>query len=131
MRKWQRPLTDEELASVLAGVKEAPVLFGSLEAAIVGVISLGLREVYGAEWEDMPSIDPTEFAIPEEQWKTICQALVERGLEMQPGGDARVHLAMDWMNIGPSAYNPAWEGRIPAQSAASPGRSGSAPTLSP
>lgn len=46
------------------------------------------------------TIDPTAYAIPEEQWGAISKMLMT-----MPDGDlGKVNMALDWMNIGPSGY---------------------------
>ena len=48
------------------------------------------------------SINPTKFAIPEEQWGAIMGLL-----QTVPSGSvAQVNMALEWMNIGPSSYKP-------------------------
>lgn len=49
-------------------------------------------------------IDPRAYAIPEEQWTAIGEML-----QAVTGGSdpvAKVNMALDWMNIGPSGYKP-------------------------
>jgi len=47
------------------------------------------------------TIDPTGYAIPEEQWTEISQMLQDTS---HRDGLDRVNAALDWMNIGPSGY---------------------------
>lgn len=57
---------------------------------------------YGFWTERVGSIDPTAYAIPETQWRTIGELL-----QMTiPGGVDQVNMALEWMNIGPSSYKP-------------------------
>jgi hypothetical protein len=48
------------------------------------------------------TLNPTGYAIPEAQWNTVS------GLLMTLAEDhiSQVNVAMDWMNIGPSGYQP-------------------------
>lgn len=51
-------------------------------------------------------VDPTAWAIPSDQWKAICGALVEGGHREDLGdGVTGVNWALTWMNVGPSAFD--------------------------
>ena len=51
-------------------------------------------------WEHTQSIDPTAYAIPEAQWKEICQAMMNNPMhDGLPGGTM--------LNSGPSSYDSA------------------------
>jgi hypothetical protein len=51
-------------------------------------------------WSVQTAMDPTRYAIPEEQWTTISTLLTA-----VPDGDVdKVNMALEWMNIGPSGY---------------------------
>jgi hypothetical protein len=64
-----------------------------LKAAVL--ISHGYR-LYAQQ----ESIDPTETVIPSEQWKEICQILIDVS-----GPDInRVNLSLSWMNVGASSW---------------------------
>jgi hypothetical protein len=53
-------------------------------------------------WAKETGLNPTAYAIPEHQWGAISELL-----QSVPNGDvARVNMALEWMNIGPSAYQP-------------------------
>lgn len=47
-------------------------------------------------------LDPTAYAIPEEQWNAISQGL----MNLADGDLAKVNVSLEWMNIGPSGYKP-------------------------
>lgn len=49
-----------------------------------------------------PQISPSDYAIPEDQWGTICQAAMASGSQADP--ISIVNRGMDWMNISPSGY---------------------------
>lgn len=51
---------------------------------------------------DGPQISPSDYAIPDEQWHTICQALIDA----TRGELAGANRAMDWVNVGPSGFTP-------------------------
>lgn len=57
-----------------------------------------LQYLYGvAGWQAAESVDPTAYALPQDQWQRICSLL---------SGDS-VGAAMDWVNYGPSAFTEA------------------------
>ena len=49
-------------------------------------------------FDDVEQVRPTDFAIPDEQWKKICEWIVTGS--STPAG------ALLWMNKGPSGYLP-------------------------
>jgi hypothetical protein len=99
-RKWARPLTDDELAKILAGIASAEDAYGALTAAMIGVFDVALRDE-GSSWEAAESITPWDYALPVEQWHAIGEALTARTDRSDIG---RVNLLLDWMNKGPSSY---------------------------
>jgi hypothetical protein len=65
------------------------------EAVLIMVHGYGM-------WSALVALDPTRYAIPEEQWTTISTLLMA-----VPNGDTdKVNMALDWMNVGPSGYKP-------------------------
>jgi cobalamin-dependent methionine synthase I len=50
------------------------------------------------------TVDPTRFAIPNEQWTEVSERLID--MADQASGLSRVNAALAWMNSGPSAYDP-------------------------
>jgi hypothetical protein len=53
-------------------------------------------------WAKETGLNPTGYAIPEEQWAAISEMLMA-----VPDGDVgKVNMALDWMNLGPSGYVP-------------------------
>jgi len=50
--------------------------------------------------EDCPDIKPSEFRIPEHQWKAICEAIVG---PPPSDGISQANNAMNWVNLGPSS----------------------------
>lgn len=67
------------------------------EAVLLMVTGYGL-------YQQTESVDPTRFAIPQDQWTTIAQGLQDA--QLRDGGTtvAAVNIALSWMNSGPSAY---------------------------
>lgn len=53
-------------------------------------------------WAAQATIYPTGFAIPEEQWHAISALLQQ----VPDGAIDKVNMALEWMNIGPSGYQP-------------------------
>lgn len=87
MSRIEYTLTDEELAAACEPVEDGTNI-------IIDVFRLLLREE-GTTWEEQDSINPTEYAIPEDQWKEIANALTKNyGIEA----------ALTWMNVGPSSF---------------------------
>lgn len=61
-------------------------------------ITATVMVIYGYAWYDeQEKIDPTRLAIPTAQWRRICAALAHN-----PDG---VNAGLDFMNVGPSAYD--------------------------
>lgn len=52
---------------------------------------------HGKNWDDEMTIDPTEYVMPEESWKWVCQVLMQRTKDSPVSG------MLEWMNRGPSA----------------------------
>lgn len=99
-RKWQRPLTERELAGIVTAIEQADTPIAALCAAVIGVFEIGLGDS-GSSWAEVDQVKPWDYAIPEHQWHLIGEALLKR----QDRGDlGRVNLLLDWMNKGPSAY---------------------------
>ncbi len=80
--------------TLLAADRQAPPI-AALEGAIL--ITFGY-----ALYLRQDSIDPWQVAIPNEQWTTICQALLDvptrSGLE-------GLNLGLDWVNQGPAGHD--------------------------
>ena len=89
----KRTLTNAELETVLDVVADA--------GEVAGVIALW-DLLLPDGWEHTQSIDPTAWAIPEAQWKTICAAMMAN-----PQHDGMAGGTM--MNSGPSSYEAAPE----------------------
>ena len=62
----------------------------------------GVYQVFDVDLTDPdgPKIDPTDYAIPEDQWGDISKALGEGS-----SGLGSVNVMLDWMNVGPSGYD--------------------------
>lgn len=87
---------ESELAAIVERA-EAGDLVGVLVAAFVP-FGVDLRDADG------PSISPMDYAVPAEQWRSICGALTHAA--RPAGAIGAVNLALDWMNLGPSSYEP-------------------------
>ena len=90
-------LDDETLATVLAAATG-----GDFVAAVVETF-----RPFGVDLRDQegPSVSPSDYAIPTDQWQAICGALIE-GAPDSGSGLGKANRGMDWVNIGPSAYEP-------------------------
>jgi hypothetical protein len=91
----KKPLPDSLMKAIKAAV-ESPDLTPreKFEAAVL--VTHGYGMFTAAE-----KIDPTAYAIPEEQWVAIADMM-----QTLKGDDplSQVNMALDWMNIGPSGY---------------------------
>lgn len=90
-----KPLPESLMKAIRATVASPDATVGEkLEAVVLMVHGYGLFAKYDG------TIDPTAYAIPEEQWHAISGLLME-----VPDGDVgKVNMGLEWMNIGPSAY---------------------------
>jgi hypothetical protein len=92
----RKPLPESLMKAIKAAV-ESPDLtpYEKFEAAVLMANGYGL-------FSAQEKVDPTAYAIPEEQWFAISEML-----QNLPDGDInKVNMALDWMNIGPSGYKP-------------------------
>lgn len=90
-------LTALELAGLKA-IMDAPEGSPAEKSEAVLKIVLGLGMVAANE-----SIDPTAYAVPDAQWRTLCAWL----MGIQSGPLTTVNLGLQWMNLGPSAFEEA------------------------
>ena len=97
MSQIKKPLP-ESLMKALTATLTSPELTPQekFEAAVL------ITHGYGLFTAASGSIDPTAYAIPEEQWGTISEMLTMASAT----GNAidQVNMALEWMNIGPSGY---------------------------
>ena len=80
---FAQPLTKPELELILEQETAADLLVAFYDTALAYV---------GSSYEQETAINPTQFKIPEDQWRTICKVMTDKF-----GG------GMTWVNIGPSA----------------------------
>jgi hypothetical protein len=94
----KKPLPESLMKAIRATVESPdPTPQEKFEAVVL--ISHG----YGLFNAASGTIDPTAYAIPEEQWTAISGLL----MTISDGADiGKVNMALDWMNIGPSGYKP-------------------------
>lgn len=88
----QRRLTDDEMATIVAATES-----GGWVSAVIETY-----RCFGVDMTDQagPSISPSDYAIPEDQWGIIATACgVGHGNEI-----GRVNHMLDWMNYAPSGY---------------------------
>lgn len=89
-------LTDEQMQRILtiANTGNASAYFGDFVTAV-------WKAILGDDCfaDGKPQINPMLHAIPQAQWQELCKRLVAGANE-----HSRVPVAMDWVNIGPSAY---------------------------
>lgn len=94
----KKPLPESLMKAIRATVESPdPTPQEKFEAVVL------MTHGYGLFTAASGTIDPTAYAIPEEQWGAISEMLMT-----VYGGDSigKVNLALEWMNIGPSGYKP-------------------------
>lgn len=81
--------------TTLADICQQAATDGPLAALVATWAALGvdLRDTTG------PQVKPWGWAIPADQWHTICKAM---SASASPLG--RANSMLDWVNLGPSAY---------------------------
>jgi hypothetical protein len=103
-RLVQRPLTDQEMEHVLHVIADA----SNPTEIVIGAIVSTFEALMGAEaWDAAPDggIDPTQYAIPEDQVHVIGSAmLAQMDAVTDVPGFEHVNVLLDWMNTGPSSY---------------------------
>ena len=98
----KKPLPESLMKSMKAMVESDATATEKFEAVVL------ITHGYGLFAKNDGSIDPMAYAIPIEQWGEISNML----MALQDGDSVkRVNVALDWMNIGPSSYNPDEEGQ--------------------
>lgn len=80
----------EALAAVAASDMTVPAKAEATILMVQGVLLL----------DEATGIDPSAYEIPQPQWTTIAQGLIDA--QQEPIG--AVNGALTWMNYGPSAY---------------------------
>lgn len=65
------------------------------EASVLLALSAGILK-------DAAQFDPTSVAIPQRQWTTVAQGLIDA--QAKVGSVDAVNASLLWMNYGPSAY---------------------------
>jgi len=85
-------LTDEQMMHICTG---------AIENWVDGIVFT--FECFGIDLTavDCPSIKPSDYAIPSIQWRAIADSMVKPGVTDHV---ALANHALDWMNLGPSAY---------------------------
>ena len=90
----KEPLPESLMKAIKASV-ESPDLTAEEKFAAAVLIAHGYGLYLAQE-----RLNPTAYAIPEEQWTAICGMLQTT----KTGDIAQVNVGMDWMNVGPSGY---------------------------
>lgn len=60
----------------------------------------------GKSLSTVDSLNPTSYAIPEEQWHTINKAAMRRAKEIGLSEIGVSNVGLEFMNLGPSNYKP-------------------------
>lgn len=102
--KVQRPLTDDEMASIKTAIDKPGDGVDVLLAALRTTFNVLLADV-GESWEsydEFRKMNPMEYAIPDGQWVQIGEWMKARLTPSEPL--SVVNRLLDWMNVGPSGY---------------------------
>lgn len=93
----KKPLPESLMKAIRATVESPdPTPAEKFEAVVL------MAHGYGLFTAASGKIDPTAYAIPQEQWGVISEMLMTT-----PDGDVgKVNMALEWMNLGPSGYKP-------------------------
>lgn len=98
--RFHRPLTEAELATVLAASRE-----GGVASGIRALWDVILREAEGMTWKEAVAqgqqFEPGRYAIPTEQPVAVRQALEQHGADFVKVETA---VAMAWLDVGPATY---------------------------
>lgn len=94
--KVKNPLPESLMKAIKATI-ESPVPTAREKFEAVVLMTHG----YGC-FSANETLDPTGYAIPEQQWTDISQMLMTLSGSDDP--IARVNMALEWMNYGPSGY---------------------------
>lgn len=98
--RFHRPLTDAELAAVLASCRDGGVTTGM--PALWDVI---LGEAEGVTWDEATEqgqrYEPGRYAIPAQQADAVRKALQQHSAGVR---NAAYAVAMAWLDIGPATY---------------------------
>jgi hypothetical protein len=103
-RLVERPLTETEMAHIEHVIADAD---DNVEIVLGAIISTFEVLMTPEGWAAAEEVDPTQYAIPREQSATICGWMLDRSEKVQGGLPIdSVNVALDWMNKGPSFYDP-------------------------
>jgi hypothetical protein len=101
MTQIKKPLPESLMKAIKATIESPdPTPQEKFEAVVLMTHGYGLWTAHEG------SIDPTGYAIPEEQWKAIA-GMLQTMSKTDPVNE--VNRALSWMNIGPSGYKPEGE----------------------
>lgn len=95
---FQRALTDDELATVLDNINAADNDSDRLVAAVFGIFR-ALDPDFDIRYVVAPSIAPSCYRIPKDQWIKVADKLQKSG-----GATKDVNIALSFMNYGPSSF---------------------------
>ena len=102
-RVVERALTDVEYGVIVSSIDSAPTVVEALIDAVKGTFNALMSDV-GKTFDGEERIDPKEWAIPEDQWKSLLGALQERAEREGDSHEEIVGLGLQWMNYGPSGF---------------------------
>jgi hypothetical protein len=102
-RRVARALTEVEYGVLVSAIDAAPSASEALVRAVKGTMNALMSDV-GTSWDAEEKIDPTEWAIPSDQWQSLLKALQDK-VEPTEGADGVVGIGLQWMNYGPSGFD--------------------------
>jgi hypothetical protein len=105
-RWWLSPTRHTQTRHVLADDDLARIIETAKSSWVDAIVET--FRCFGIDLTDPdgPQIAPWEHAIPTDQWDAIATAC---GGDQTDSNISRVNHMLDWMNKGPSSYNPEGE----------------------
>jgi len=102
-RRISRPLTAEEIKTILAGIGSATSSAELLHGAVRDLYTALLADT-GATFDDVDAehrLRATDYAIPTAQWQAIVKAITDRAAQWGTGAQ----LGLNLVNLMPSSYD--------------------------
>lgn len=96
INQTRKPLPESLMKTIRVIVTSAMSGQDKFEAVLLIANSYGL-------YAEAESLDPTNYAMPHDQWLSIADLLAEH---LSDDPTTQVNAVLSWMNIGPSSYVP-------------------------
>lgn len=101
-RLVERALTDVEYGVIVTAIDSAPTMMEAIVVAVKATMNALMSDV-GKTWDTEQEIDPTQYAVPEDQWLSLLSAMQDRAEREGMNADTLVSIGLQWVNYGPSA----------------------------